>query len=339
VLRRLDELKLADNTIVLYFSDNGPNSVRWNGDMKGQKGSTDEGGVRSPLLVRYPRGIKPGTKVTPIAGAIDLLPTLADLAGVRVTSAKPLDGKSLKPLLTGGATDWPDRSLVTHWNGKFSLRTQQYRLDPTGQLFDMLADPGQRRDIAKQQPEVARRLAAEMGKWREELSAEAGSADRPFTVGYADITPLPARDGVPHGNVRRSDTAPNCSYFTNWTSTDERITWEVEVGRAGRYEAIVYYTCSAADVGSVVELSLGSSRLEAKIAEAHDPPLYGQEHDRVPRRAESFMKEFKPLKLGELDLAAGRGQLVLRALNIPGKQVMDVRYVVLERVNSAERSR
>ncbi len=82
VLAKLDELKLADNTIVLYFSDNGPNSWRWNGGMKGRKGSTDEGGVRSPLLIRWPGHIKPGTKIAQIAGAIDLLPTLAELAGV-----------------------------------------------------------------------------------------------------------------------------------------------------------------------------------------------------------------------------------------------------------------
>ena len=83
VLAKLDELKLADDTIVLYFSDNGPNGWRWNGGMKGRKGSTDEGGVRSPLLVRWPGHVKPGTKVTQIAGAIDLLPTLAELAGVK----------------------------------------------------------------------------------------------------------------------------------------------------------------------------------------------------------------------------------------------------------------
>ncbi|MBT4612419.1 MAG: sulfatase-like hydrolase/transferase, partial [Gemmatimonadetes bacterium] len=63
VLKKLDELKLADNTIVIYFSDNGPNSFRWNGGMKGRKGSTDEGGVRVPMLVRWPGQIKPGTKV------------------------------------------------------------------------------------------------------------------------------------------------------------------------------------------------------------------------------------------------------------------------------------
>ena len=84
VLAKLDELKLAENTIVVYFSDNGPNGWRWNGGMKGRKGSTDEGGIRSPLLIRWPGQIKPGTKVTQIAGAIDLLPTLADLAGVQV---------------------------------------------------------------------------------------------------------------------------------------------------------------------------------------------------------------------------------------------------------------
>ncbi len=76
VLAKLDELKLRDNTIVIYFTDNGPNSFRYNGGMKGRKGSTDEGGVRVPCLVRCPAKIRPGTVVRPICGAIDLLPTL-----------------------------------------------------------------------------------------------------------------------------------------------------------------------------------------------------------------------------------------------------------------------
>ena len=331
VLGKLDELKLANNTIVLYFCDNGPNGARWNGGMKGQKGSTDEGGVRSPLLIRWPGQIKPGMRVEPIAGAIDLLPTLADLTGVTLKVDKPLDGRSLKPLLVGSTTKWLDRSLVTHWAGRFSLRTQQYRLDNGGGLFDMIADPQQRRDLAKERPDIAAKLGAELARWKEEFRADLGKDDRPFTVGYSTTTPLPARDGVPHGGVKRSDTAPNCSFFTNWTSPDDSITWDVEVGKGGRYEAIVYYTCPAADVGSTVELSLGEARLQTQIAEAHDPPLYGMEHDRVPRKAESFMKDFKPLVLGTLELAPTRGQLTLRALKVPGKQVMDVRYIVLKR--------
>jgi arylsulfatase A-like enzyme len=337
VLRKLDDLKLSDNTIVLYFADNGPNSWRWNGDMKGRKGSTDEGGVRSPLLIRWPKHIQPQTRVPQIAGAIDLLPTLADLAGIKVASDKPLDGVSLKPLLTGSTSPWPERTIVTFWNGRTSLRTQQYRFDPTGALFDMVADLGQKRDIAKERPEVATRLRDEAAKWRAELSTKTGKDDRPFTVGYSVSTPLPARDGVPHGSILRSDTAPNCSFFTNWTNPDDRITWDVEIGKAGRYEAVVYYTCAASDVGSTVELSLGDARIQTKVTTAHDPPLYGKNHDRVERRAESFMKDFKPLPLGTFELAAGRGQLSLRALQVAGKQVMDVRYVVLSRLESPSR--
>src|SRR5262245_4052076 len=221
LLAKLDDLKLAEDTIVIYFSDNGPNGWRWNGGMKGRKGSTDEGGIRSPLLVRWPGQIKPGTKVTQIAGAIDLLPTLADLAGVKVANTKPLDGRSLKPLLTGVTGAWPERSLVTFYGGWLSLRTQQYRLDAAGGLFDMVADPGQKRDIAKERPDVTAQLSAEATKWRAELAPGVGKDERPYTVGYAPFTPLPARDGVPHGKVQRSAAAPNCSYFINWTGAAE----------------------------------------------------------------------------------------------------------------------
>jgi arylsulfatase A-like enzyme len=346
VLKKLDELKLADNTIVLYFADNGPNSFRWLDGRKGRKGSTDEGGVSSPLLIRWPSHIQPGTRIQQIAGAIDLLPTLADLAGIKVASTKPLDGISLTPLLTPtrrASEGWPDRTIVTFWNGRLSLRTQQYRFDAGGgqgkkavastALYDMVKDLGQTNSISKEHPDVAARFAAEAKKWRSELAPSVGPDRRPYTVGYAASTPLPARDGVAHGSIKRSDTAPNCSYFTNWTSKDDSITWDVEVAKSGRFEAIVYYTCAAGDVGSTVELSLGKSRLESKIAEAHDPPLYGKEHDRIERRAESFMKDFKPLKLGDFDLTAGRDELAFRALNVAGQQVMDVRYIVLNKVD------
>ncbi|MBM3738867.1 MAG: N-acetylgalactosamine 6-sulfate sulfatase, partial [Acidobacteria bacterium] len=74
ILAKLDEAKLAQDTIVIYFSDNGPNSFRWNGGMKGRKGTVDEGGLRSPFLIRWPAGIKKGQKIPQIAGAIDILP-------------------------------------------------------------------------------------------------------------------------------------------------------------------------------------------------------------------------------------------------------------------------
>ena len=330
VLAKLAELKLAENTIVLYFCDNGPNSFRWNGGMKGRKGSTDEGGVRSPLVVRWPARIKAGTQVKQIAGAIDLLPTLAEMAGIPIVSEKPLDGKSVAPLLLGTAADWPDRMLFSHWNGNVSVRTQQYRLDNTGKLFDMTADPGQKRDVAQANPKVAARLSRAVADWKKEVLTDF-KTERPYPVGYAEFpsTTLPARDGIAHGGVRRSARAPNCSFFENWTNTDDRITWDVEVATAGKYQAEILYTCPQDSVGSTVELVLNDAKVQGTVSQANDPPLRGGEHDRASRGSESFVKDFKPLRLGEIELAAGRGTLTLRAVKVPGKQVMDVRSVVL----------
>ena len=331
-LAALKERKLDQNTIVVYFSDNGPNGRRWNGGMKGIKGSTDEGGVRSPLLVRWPGKVKPGTVVTPVAAAVDLYPTLIDLAGVARAGDKPFDGISLAPWLLGKDAPMPDRILFQHWAGRVSARDQRYRLDAAGQLFDLTADPGQQRNVAADRSEVAKRLSAAVDGWKREVLAELPKPDaRPFPVGFAEFprTVLPARDGVPHGGVARSAAAPNCSYFTHWTKPDDHMTWEVEVNAAGRYEAIVHYTCPAADVGSAIVLSLGNAKWAGTVADAHDPPPRGQEHDRVPRRGESYVKDFRPLSLGVVDLPAGKGTLTLRAAKVAGALVADVRAVEL----------
>ncbi|AGA29848.1 sulfatase-like hydrolase/transferase [Singulisphaera acidiphila] len=332
VLKTLEDLSLDQKTIVLYFSDNGPNSWRWNGGMRGRKGSTDEGGVRSPLLIRWPKQIRPETRVAKISAAIDLLPTLTDLAGIPVKSDKPLDGVSVAPLLLGTAFEnQADRMIFSHWNGKVSVRTQDFRLDATHRLYDMVRDPGQQHDVARDRPEVASRLTQAVARWKADVLADLKQDDRPFPVGYRafPITVLPARDGLPHGNVRRSANAPNCSYFTNWTSADDRITWDIEVSTGGRYEAVIQYTCAATDVGSEIELSLNEHRFRGKVIDAHDPPLRGKEHDRVLRSGESYVKDFKPLSLGNATLKPGRGLLTLRALSVPGQRVIDVRSVVL----------
>ena len=331
VLKKLDELGIADDTVVIYFSDNGPNSWRWNGGMKGRKGSTDEGGVRSPLLIRWPGKISAGAKILQIAAAIDLLPTLADLAEIPVQSEKPLDGISLKPLLLGKRNGWPDRMIFSHWNRKVSVRTQQFRLDSTGRLFDMRQDPEQRKPIDRESLNKAYELLIAKQKWEQDVLSELKREDRPFTVGYEEfpITHLPARDGVPQGNIKRSAGAPNCSFFTNWTSTEDSINWDVEVNTPGTYELTLYYTCEKDDVGCEIELAFKNETAKAKVTEAHDPPLIGAKEDRVPRQGESYVKDFKPLSLGEIQLAKGQGKLTLRATDIPGDAAIDVRELVL----------
>ncbi len=335
LLQRLEELQLAENTIVVYFCDNGPNGWRWNGGMKGRKGTTDEGGVRSPLLVRWPGKIKPGTQVPQIAAAIDLLPTLADLCDVPVISEQPLDGSSLKPLLWGDSSVWPDRLIFSTWARKISVRSQQYRLDAQGQLYDMLDDPGQTKNVAVEQPELTQHLRREVERFRVEVLANFDQDVRPFLIGHADYkyTQLPARDAVSHGGIVRSSRHPNCTYFKHWTSLDDSITWQAEVAAAGEYEVEVYYACPAKDVGSTIELSFGESRLVGQVTEPNDPPEVGAAEDRVPR-TEGYVKDFQPLKLGRIQLPAGPGTLNLKALQIPGAQVMELRLLMLTRIDS-----
>jgi hypothetical protein len=104
------------------------------------------------------------------------------------------------------------------------------------------------------------------------------------------------------------------------------------VAQAGTFRVDLYYTCPAEDIGSTVELSFPGSRLTGRVAQAHDPPLRGMERDRI-RRAESYVKDFKPMTLGRIRLAPGTGTLRLRAIDIPGTQVMDFRLMVLTPVD------
>lgn len=332
--RLLEALKRADlesKTIVVYFSDNGPNSWRWNGGLRGRKGSTDEGGVRVPCIFRWPGHIPPGHRIQQIAAAIDLFPTLASLAGIAINPPAPLDGVDMSPLLLGNAGEsWPDRVIFAHQAGQVSVRNQRYMLDSRGRLYDLMADPGQTRDVSGQFPHIAASLSQAVEKFKKEVLPKEPDT-RPFPVGYKEfpITYLPARDGVPHGTIERSAKAPNCSFFTNWRSVEDAITWDIDVHTAGRYEVVVYYTCRAEDVGVLLEVSFGEERLQKRITEAFDPPLRGAEFDRVPRQGESYVKDFKPISMGELTLPAQRGLLTIRALEIPGQQAIDLRLITL----------
>ncbi len=334
VLAKLDELSLSDDTIILYFSDNGPNSWRWNGGMKGRKGSVDEGGLRSPLVVRWNGQIPAGRTISEVAGAIDLLPTLADLAGIEVAASKPIDGRTLAPLLLDREIEWQDRLLyslrLSRGRKLVSVRNQRFRLDPAGQLFDIGADPGQREDVSVEFPEAADELVAAANAWLAEVAPNVGPDDRPFPVGHTELTILPARDGVPHGGVQRSARAPNCSYFTNWTSTDDAITWDIEVAEAGDYEISVHY--AAAEAGATIEASFQGVSVNGEVSEVHDRPAYGAEADRVPRISESLVKDFRPLSLGRASLPKARGALMLKAVEVAGKQVAEIRYATLKRL-------
>ncbi len=336
VLRKLDELGLTDKTLVLYFSDNGPNSHRWTGGLKGKKGGTDEGSVKSVCFMKFPGKIPAGRSIAPISGAIDLLPTLTSFAGIARVGDKPLDGRDLSPLIVGTGSDWQERMIFSAWPRNTSVRTQTHRLDATGNLYDMTTDPGQTTPLNAREPALAARLAQCVRDWKKEVfslseTSDKGVDPRPVPIGYREfpITMLPARDGLASGGIKRSGSAPNCSYFVKWNSTKGKMSWIADVHTAGKYKASIDYTCPIADAGSTIRLAFQNATLDGKVAPGWDPPV-NTNQDTIPRDAmESQMKDFHTLDLGEITLPAGKGDLTLSALDMPGKSVMEVRRVTL----------
>ncbi|PHR91475.1 MAG: N-acetylgalactosamine 6-sulfate sulfatase [Blastopirellula sp.] len=327
VLKKLEELQLQDYTIVIFFSDNGPNSYRWNGGLKGRKGSIDEGGLKSPFFIRWPKKIQAGKKIPQIAGAIDLLPTIIKLSGVEavIDQQKPLDGRSLSSLILTDSAKWAPRSILSIKNNQVSVRTQQYRLDASGKLFDIVSDPGQHTDITDSHPQLANELRQQANKHNVEMQTHfKQNENRPFTVGYGPSTTLTARDGIGHGTIQRSSKAPNNSFFTHWTQADDFITWDIDVGKTGRYEVILFYTCTKGNEGTTLQLSMsGGNATQATVQEVFDPPLYDKSKERVSK-SHYIVKDFKPLNLGTIHLKKGRGTLKLKSLDIQGKQIIDV---------------
>ena len=332
VLKTIDDLLLRDNTIVVFFCDNGPNSYRFNGAMKGKKGTVDEGGLRSPFFIRWPGKVQQGRRVETICAAIDLLPTLTDLAEIESATAHAIDGKSFKPLLTQDNPRWESRTLFSSWKNKATARTQQFRIDNTGALYDIQADRGQTTDVSEKHPQKANHLRKLLKNYRDEMETlRRNHANRPFAVGYAKSTTLPARDAIEHGTIKRSAKPPNNSFFTNWTSTDDSITWEIEVLKAGVYETTVYYTCAQGDQGSTVIAGIdGGESVQAAVAKVFDPPLYDKSKERVSE-SHYFVKDFIPIKIGNLKLNAGTHTLRLKAADIKGDQVIDVHSIELVR--------
>ncbi len=334
VSEKLRELGLEENTILIYLSDNGPNGWRWNGGMRGKKGSTDEGGVRSPFFVQYKGSITKGKNVTKIASSVDILPTVLRLAQVQAELKKPIDGKDLTPLIFQSEPEWENRLVYNHWAGKTSVRSEKYRLDSQGRLYDITIDPGQKTDIGAQFPAIRKKMIRASEHWMADvIQGNSKNEKRPFPLGHRDYinTQLPARDGIPHGNITRSNQFPNCTYFTQWRTTADFMSWDVEVLHPGNFEVELYYTCKEQDVDATIQLAFGDSKVESQITKANDPPIRGMEHDRYPR-VESYVKDFAPMKLGTISLKEGRGMLTLKAMNIPGAEAAEVRLLLFKRI-------
>ena len=174
--KKLDELKIADNTVLIFMTDNGTaggNRV-FDAGLRGSKGSEYEGGHRVPLFIRWPDGQLTGGKdIDKLVAAYDLLPTFVDVLGLDFNPVKPLDGTSLKPLLYGNAENWPNRTLYIDTQRlqnlvkyrKYSVMDDNWRFVNGTELYNMNDDLSQTKNVIEQHPEVVEKLAEGYERW------------------------------------------------------------------------------------------------------------------------------------------------------------------------------
>jgi len=187
---KLEELGLKENTILIFMTDNGSSggctldaesfvNKGYNAGMRGKKGSYYDGGHRVPFFARWPDGgMTGGRDVGGMAVHTDLLPTFAELCGLTTPEGWEPDGLSVAPLLRGQSQSLPDRTVFLQYRqfteppAKWTnaVMTRQWRLVRGEELYDILADPGQREDVSQQHPDVVERLRDAHETWWAEVS-------------------------------------------------------------------------------------------------------------------------------------------------------------------------
>lgn len=361
LLERLQQSGRAENTIVVFLTDNGGTAgVRtWNAGMRGGKTSVHEGGSRVPLFIRWPAANWSAHTVLPICAQIDLLPTLCDLCGVTVPDEVAVDGRSLRPLLEAeNPAGWPDRTLFTHnpidernrYPG--AVRTQRWRMvreipSPMGgsravnrdaaagpwQLFDMQADPGQKQDVAVDYPAVVRQLSLQYETWIDDISSN-GLERLPLPVGHAEHNPVELHapqawfDAPLHfaaGPGYAND------WLTNWSSRDAAVWFDLDVQQPGEYAIQLAYGCSPEDAGSEIRVQADKQQLLFTVPAAPAPEVA------LPHRDEAGRERYRnrrwaTIDVGTLRLQAGPVRLELRPTKLAGNVALDLKHVRLERL-------
>ncbi len=249
LLAALEEMGAAEDTLVLFLVDNGPNTRRHVGGRRGMKTQVHEGGVRSPFWARWPARLLPGSAGDTVAADIDLMPTVLEACGVPFPAGLELDGRSLMPLLRRD-DEWSDRAVVIQAHRgdagvryhHFLLRTQRWKLlnasgfgrelpagvaavEPAFELYDMAADPLELHDLAAARPEVVAELRAAYDAWFDDVSTTRPDnwAPPPIVLGAPE---------APEVVLTRQDWRKLAG--AGW-SPDSQGEWHVEVADPGPY--------------------------------------------------------------------------------------------------------
>lgn len=201
ILTALDEEGIADNTIVMFLSDNGGFNAfgASNAPLRGEKMTVFEGGIRVPAVIRWPGQVQPGTENHRMISVMDVFPTLARAVGIETKNSKPLDGKNVWPLAPSSrfearngdvffvaeqptATPYFYAVIRDHWKLVQVIHEDLYTKRVDNLLYDIAADPAETNDLAGEKPELVATLASSIASW---------AALHPVAGQHIEIAPNP----------------------------------------------------------------------------------------------------------------------------------------------------
>lgn len=225
LMKKLDEWQLADNTLLIFMTDNGSASGSriFNAGMKGAKNTVNEGGSRVPLFLRLPGLTKAGQDIDRLTRHYDIFPTLTEFAGAALPEDYKLDGRSLIPLIKNPKADWDNRYTFFHlgrWSNKgdpkcdnddcgpdqakyknFAVRNEKWRLVGKTELYDIENDPGEQTNVIEQHPDIAKNMLSAYEKWWDEVRPMMVNEDAPLDTGKPFIEQFEkqkASEGIPN---------------------------------------------------------------------------------------------------------------------------------------------
>ncbi len=336
---KIHQLELDENTIIIFMTDNGPNGERYNGGMRGIKGSIHEGGVRVPCFINWKGKIEPKS-IEAIAAHIDILPTLTSLCKLQLPEKIQLDGMDLSALLLTDQTKLEERLYYTKKSTEFiepdgAVRSDQYRLvmdEGDTMLFDMKVDPGEKNDLSSIEEETKNALAKSYNSWFQDIKDQFKSDDE-IKIGFDHEKEiyLPAHEAAFSGDIHfKEGHGWAHDWLVNWVNTTDSIYWDVVVNESANYELTMLYCCPEDKVGSEISAYCKESTLNSNISQAHNPP-YVQSNDRVVRM-EVYEKEWAKLPMGKLHISHGNQSIVLHASHIPNGEVGEIKGIELTKV-------
>jgi len=340
LLSKLDALDIRRNTIVIFLTDNGPaHVVRYNGNMRGTKGTVHEGGVRVPCFINWQGTIKHSV-IEGIAAHIDILPTLMDLCGITgYRTAFPVDGISLKENILKEENIPAGRTFFTHrldrrlvpWMG--AVRTGNLRLtiypDNTPYLYDLSNDPSERTDIFDRSNPVHKNLYDSYQAWYE-IASQGAALNTNIPVGYlrAPQVRIPTPEGKMHGKLKCYGF-PNQNWVRHFQSRADSLVYTLNAVNAGAYEIVLEYNHVDSNPNSTAYALCGNQTLKKAVPEFVSVvfPSYNRAD-----AGEAPEKTWGRLSLGTVKLTKGLHRLTIWAEGVPNDQAMEVKTVVINQL-------